>query len=792
MFKNSCAIQAAFVFLLAASPTFSTEPGAYRLPEGWLADVGDARRPPRATVSPGGDRLLLLEAPALPPVAELAGPRFAFAELQIDPRTHGPVTLWQWRGLAWVDLPEGRWRQVAGLPRHPRLGDPAFSPDGHLLSFSHTGAQGIEIWLADVKKGRARRLADLRLNAVFPQPCQWLPDSRGMICRVVPEISAPALDVAGEEPEGAQILDSSALTGGAEDADRVTAAPHSSRFAALARSQVVRVSTGGRLERLGKPDSFRRVLPSPDGRFLLVERLGSPQSVAVSTDRLPLTVEIWDHSGQVLRVLARSPQVRGLSVDENAAPPGPRAFAWRGDAGSTLVWAEAQDGGDPARRSTVRDRLLTLSSPFTDAPRILADLPGRLVELHGGSDFALATEEWHGGEGGGRRLWLLPGRAGGAPRVLLDQSQEEADMDPAEPVPAPEARGAVHLFRGSAAGAEPRVERIDLTSGATTVLWRSQAPVFELPVGFSGAGAGLLVTRRESVEDSADFFLRDLSRGTLTRLTRLPPAPGLPPVRSETLRYQRSDGVPLTATLTLPLSYNSAQGPLPALVWIAPGASPDAAGTLSPYLHPSPSLLTPRLWAGEGYAVLEPALPVVPRGAELPGESYVPQLVSGVSAAVAAAETRGLVDGRRLVAAGHSFGASAVATLLAETDLFQAGIALSGAYNRTLTPFGFQWERRTLWQAPQTYLQLSPLLAAHRIREPLLLIHGLNDPHPATPPQQSQELWRALNGLGSRARLVLLPHEGHTFQARESVLHVLAEMQEWLRRFLKAAPPPTD
>lgn len=765
-----------FLPAVLASPA---QAGSYRVPRGKLAGLGEAAMPPSPEVEPHGRWLLLLESAALPPVAERTGPEITLADRIFNPRTLSPAGSRTWRGLVLVDLKDGTSRRVQGLPEPARLNDASFSPDGRRIAFSHTGEAGVELWIADAGRASARRLSRLHLHGVWPRPCHWLPDSRGLLCRAAPE---PRGDPPSE-PAGPRVRDSAASS--APEAPVAEAR----QLAYYARSQLVRVSVEGRVARLGSPGLFRRAEPSPDGRHLLVERFGTPESLAVSTDRFPLTVEVWDASGRPVRELARLPHVRAMPPGEDAARPGPRAFGWRADAAATLVWTEAQDGGDPARAASVRDRLHTLAAPFTGEPAVLAGLPGRLAEIHWGNGFALAAEEWHG-QGGRRRLWrLAPGRT---PRVLLDSSLDEAAADPAEPVLAPGPWGArivagektVYLLRGHAAGAEPRVDEIDLAGGRATTLWRSQPPYLELPAALLGPGFRLLLTRRESATEPPDFFLRDLSQGTLNRLTRLPPpAPDLAPIRSETLTYQRADGVPLTATLSVPASWEPAQGPLPALVWIDPGAGPGAPAALSPYLYPRPSPLAPRLWASEGYAVLEPSLPVLARDGK-PSIGYAERLVAGVEAAIAEAERRGAVDRKRLAAGGHSFGASAVATLLAETDLFRAGIALSGAYNRTLTPFGFQWERRTLWNAPETYLEMSPLLGAPRIREPLLLVHGLADPHPSTPPLQSEQMWNALNGLGGTARLVLLPHEGHTYQARESVLHVLAEIQDWLLRYV--------
>jgi len=146
-----------------------------------------------------------------------------------------------------------------------------------------------------------------------------------------------------------------------------------------------------------------------------------------------------------------------------------------------------------------------------------------------------------------------------------------------------------------------------------------------------------------------------------------------------------------------------------------------------------------------------------------------------------------VTDPKRVGVGGHSYGAFMTANLLAHSDLFRAGVARSGAYNRTLTPFGFQSERRTLWEAADTYLRMSPFMNADKIKEPMLLIHGEADNNAGTFPIQSDRMYQALRGNGGTVRLVMLPHESHSYAGRESVEHTIAEMIEWFDRYVKPA-----
>jgi len=180
-----------------------------------------------------------------------------------------------------------------------------------------------------------------------------------------------------------------------------------------------------------------------------------------------------------------------------------------------------------------------------------------------------------------------------------------------------------------------------------------------------------------------------------------------------------------------------------------------------------------------------------------PNDTFVEQLVSSAEAAVNAVVERGVVDPEKIAVGGHSYGGFMTAHLLAHTKLFKAGLARSGAYNRTLTPFGFQGEERTFWEATPTYIRLSPFAHAKKIAEnkrPLLLIHGENDENSGTHPMQSERLYNAVKGMGGIIRLVKLPFERHGYRARQSIMHALYEQDMWLQTYVESGwtPPETE
>jgi dipeptidyl aminopeptidase/acylaminoacyl peptidase len=502
------------------------------------------------------------------------------------------------------------------------------------------------------------------------------------------------------------------------------------------------------------------------------------------------------------------PPVRG------AVRTGRRDVGWRADAPSTLVWSEAQDGGDPRAPADVRDRISLLPAPFEGDPTELAALALRYGGVHWGEDDLALVHEWWW-QTRRRRTWrVAPARPAETPQLLFDRSFEDRYADPGSPLTRPTPAGTAVLLTApvgtslylAGAGASPEgdlpfLDRLDLGTGQTERLWRCAAPYYEHAVDLLDPQQGWLLTRREAPAEPPNYYLRRLDPegpegpAPPVPLTAFPhPLPELAGVRGELLRYVRGDGVPLSGMLYLPPGYREEEGPLPLLLWAYPFEfkSAGAAGQVrtSPHRFVRPQPGSPLLFLAAGYAVLDgPAMPIVGEGEAEPNDTYVEQLVANARAAVEAAVARGVADPARVAVGGHSYGAFMTANLLAHSDLFRAGIARSGAYNRTLTPFGFQAEDRTLWEAPEVYLAMSPYLRADRIKVPLLLIHGAADNNAGTYPLQSERLFDALKGLGGTARLVLLPHESHGYRARESVLHTLWESLTWLDRYVKHAEP---
>ena len=786
----------------------SSTSSVYRTPSQVLTDLIDAPPTPGVRLDPKREWMLLLEQPSLPPIAELAERELRLGGLRIRPRSHGPSRSGYATGLRLLRLSDLAERQITGLPAAARIENVRFSPDGSRFAFTHTAADGIELWVAEVASGQARRLSAAHLNLAIGGAPQWLRDGSLVATLVVPdqgpEPPAPAV------PAGPILQESRGRTAPARTyQDLLKNAYDEALFEHYLTAQVARITADGQVVPLGKPGLVVVVAPSPDGRYLLVQTIHRPFSYLVPAFRFPRRAEVWALDGKVLRTLADLPLQEEIPIAFDSVATGPRNFDWRDDAPATLYWAEALDGGDPGREAAQRDKVLTLAAPFTGEPATLATLAWRYGGITWGNDgsggLALMEEAWW--KTRRTRSWILRPGGGKAPEVLFDRSSEDRYADPGFPLTTPNAWGRAVLQTAdggktiflSGEGASPEGDRpfldaLDLSTKKTKRLFRSEAPYYEEPVALLGTDGRYALVRREAVEEPANYFVRDLKTKQLRQITRFPhPTPQLLGIHKELLRYARPDGVQLTATLYTPAGWKAGDAPLPMVMWAYPQEfkSASAAGQVSdsPYRFVRAGWWSPVLWLTQGYAVLDnPSLPIVGEGDKEPNDSYVDQLVASAKAAVDEVVRRGVADPRRIAIGGHSYGAFTTANLLAHSDLFAAGIAQSGAYNRTLTPFGFQAEERDFWHASDIYMKMSPFLYANQIRKPILLVHGQADNNPGTDPIQSDRFYSALKGNGATVRLVVLPYESHGYRARESVLHLLWESSNWLDTYVKNRP----
>jgi dipeptidyl aminopeptidase/acylaminoacyl peptidase len=799
----------AFVLLAAlAGPVLAQEGRTYQQPPAPIAEILDTRPTPTPSLSPDRTMLALFDRANLPPIAEMAEPMLRLAGYRINPRNNGQANsrvTWL-TGLSFQPVAGGP-AQAVSLPANSRFLSPGWSPDGRSVALLMDAPTGLELWVVDVASGSARKLTDARVNAASGGAFDWLPDSSGLVVRMTPQGRGPAPDVS-RPPEGPIVEESFGRLAPARTyQDLLSNAGDEALFEYYFTSQLTLVPLAGQARTLGAAAVYLGSGVSPDGRYVLQTRVRRPYSYVVPAALFPADVLVTDMEGVVVHRVADLPLRDNIPTPFDSVAPGPRSAQWRADAPSTLVWVEAQDGGDPRTPAEVRDRVFTLEAPFDSAPTPLIDLKDRFAGMvWGDADTALVVSRQFNSRRETR--YLVDPSNPGQERVLLERNYQDRYNDPGSPVTEPNASGfpvmrftadrTRVLMTGAGAtraGEYPFLSSMDLVTGLMERIWTSADGVYESVVGILDEDGSRMVTRRETRNDPPNLFVRDLDADA-TPLTSFPdPAPQMTGVTKQLISYTRADGVQLSGTLYLPAGYDKDRdGPLPLVMWAYPAEFTDAAvagqvvDTANRFTRPGG--ISHLFLLTQGYAVLDdPSMPIVGVNGAEPNDTYIQQLTASAEAAVEAVVGMGVADRDRIAVGGHSYGAFMTANLLAHTDLFRTGIARSGAYNRTLTPFGFQAEQRTYWEAGDTYTEMSPFTFANRVNEPILLIHGEADDNSGTFPVQSERFYAALKGNGANVRYVVLPLEAHGYRARESVGHTHWEMTRWLDQYLKNAGP---
>jgi len=781
----------------AAAPAPTIElPSTYEEPPQAVVDIVDAPATPRVTLSPRGDRVLLAHYDALPSIEDVAAPFERLAGLRVDAQRYAERRTRMYEDLELVDVASGEHTAVS-LPEGIRMGPPRWSPDGSHIAFTRWTEDGLRLWVVDATSGKARQVSDVRVNDVLTQGFAWLPGGGGLVLLTVPDGTA-APPARPRKPVGPSVSDTAGEKATNRTYQDLLQNPYDEAlFEHVVTVQMLEVDLATSKTRVvGEPAMVLSVEAAPSGEYLLVEQIRRPFSYAVPYYRFPLRTEVWDRHAKVLRTVADLELAEEIPI--GGVRQGPRRVQWHPQQPATLVWVEALDEGDPKKDVEHRDRVMHHAAPFADVPKILTKVEHRFTEIA----WTDQPDQYLLSDYDRDRRWTRT-RVHDAEgdRVLVDRSVRDAYADPGRPVYALRADGtyvvpveddSVPLAGHGATpdGYRPFMQRMSLKDGNTTRVFESGADEFASFVDFSASGA--LLVWRESKAEPPNLYVQD-SDGERRALTAFAdPHPQLTGIRKRILKYTRKDGVELSGTLYLPPGHTEGER-LPLVVWAYPIEfnDKDTAGQVRASDNRFTRLrsTSPLMFLTQGYAVLDGAAMPIVGDPETMNDTFIAQVVDSASAAIDAVVELGVADRDRVGVAGHSYGAFMTANLLAHSDLFKAGIARSGAYNRTLTPFGFQSERRTLWEAPQAYMDVSPLFAAHRLDEPILLVHGEDDANSGTYPLQSKRLFHALKGNGGTARLVMLPHESHGYVARESVLHVLAESFRWFDTHVKNAEP---
>lgn len=790
-----------------AAPAFAQAPASsgYLLPPKVIVDMLDAPPPPTAEVSPARDVIALLDRASMPSIAELAQPFYRLAGMRINPRTNAPHRGTRYQNLTLKVIADNTERKVT-LPASPKMEWIGFNADGRRFAFTNIRDNGVELWIGDTATGQAKAVTPAQLNAVFGKPCGWIGDGTALLCAFI-NTARGAEPKAPSVPTGPNIQESRGVAAPAPTVQDMLGSVHDENlFEYYGTSQLATVdaSTGQRAP-IGQPAMYSDFSVSPDGNYTLVSRVKRPFSWILPYQRFPKTGEIWDRKGTLVKMLADLPMANDIA--RGGVLPGPRNWEWHPTQPATVVYAEALDGGNPKAKVEFRDRVLTLFAPFTAAPGELTKTQFRFQSIAWTSGGSIWINESNR-DTRMVRTWVIDA-PGATPRKLFERSSEDAYNNPGTPLRQARNSGGEVVFQNgdnvfmtgvgsSPQGDRPFLDRFNLKTGEKERIFQTEDQTYEPVIALLSDDGSRFVTRFETRTSPPQITMRGRESNSRRMLTNYPdPAPALQGVKSQMVTYKRADGVQMRATIHTPPGWTPDKGRLPALLWAYPQefTDPEMASqvTGSQFRFTTPGWSTLHmLFLTQGYAVIDdPKMPIVGAG-NTANDTYVEQLVASAQAAVDKAVELGIVDRDRIIAGGHSYGAFMTANLLAHSDIFRAGIARSGAYNRTLTPFGFQNEERSFWQAPELYSRMSPFNYADKIKEPILLIHGEADDNSGTYPVQSERFYRALKGHGATVRYVTLPYEAHGYTARESVLHTVAEMLNWANEWTKPRTTATQ
>jgi dipeptidyl aminopeptidase/acylaminoacyl peptidase len=791
---------------LLAAATLTAQEAVYKRPVPVLEEVAMAKLSPVTRISDNNRWALLLERSPYRSIAKLAQPELKLAGARINPVTFGESRQAEYTGATLMHIASQRETPVTGLPEGSVISGASFSPSASRVVLFVEEADGVYLYSFSSEQPAASKLSSRRLNATNGTTLLWLNDDEFLTLMTPSDAGqAPAKPLT---PSGPVIQESTGKVAPARTYQDLLKDPYDETlFDYYFTSQLVKVSKGN-VTGIGKPAIYGNTLSlSPAKDLLLVSTIHRPYSYQAPMYSFPQTTAVMDLTGKIIRVLSETPVI-DLPSGYDVTSPYPRSFGWRADKPSTVYWTEAQDKGNPRENKTdYMDVVYQWTYPFDSPKEEVARTRKRCRNILWHDDsFALLYETSRAENR--TKTWLVKPASQEEPQLLFDLSADDRYNNPGSPLTVKnaydknivytnKAHNELLMLSGGASpeGDMPYISRYTLKDKKNTILWRCQAPFYETVVEVTDPAALQIITSRQSNTEPANLFLRDLKKKKSVQLTRFPdPYPAMAGVTKEKIFYKRADGVNLTATVYLPAGYDKAKnGLLPVLMWAYPREYRSAADAAqvrgSKYMFTNISYGSPVYWVLRGYCVMEDVeMPIVSvsENAE-PNDNFIEQLTMNAEAAVKVISEMGVGDPKRVAVGGHSYGAFMTANLLTHTQLFKAGIARSGAYNRTLTPFGFQAETRTYWEAPEVYNIMSPFMHANQLHGALLLIHGEMDNNSGTFPIQSERFFSALKGHGAVARYIVLPYESHGYAARENILHLLYECDEWLNKYVKDA-----
>lgn len=791
---------------------FAQENPTYQTPHENILKLVDVPLAPTVQIDSKGENVILFYRDQFKSIAELSETELRLAGLRINPITNIGSRTRFYNNIKVKSTAEKEPTQVSGLPQEGRFSNFTRSSDEKYLAFLNTDAEKTEVWLVEMETARARKLTDLAVNANIGSALTWFRNGEALLVKAIPQDRRELINTSEAVPTGPTV----SVSDGKKAQNRtyqdlLKDANDEFNFEQLVRSEIYKVDLDGSATPFLPPAMYDALSFSPDGNYLLVETLQKPFSYLVTHHRFPFVKDVYSATGEFIARVNEVPLDEVRPQGFMATRLGKRSMWWRNDKPATLYWAEALDGGDPEKEVEYRDAVYQREAPFTEEATLLFKTINRFSGVTWGTDsLALGTDYWWNTRNT-KTYRFNPGNPDGQAAIVFDRNYEDRYGDPGNFVTTRneydqqvlELDGEVAFLIGSGytpEGQFPFIDKMNMNTSETSRIY--QSPYTDKVESIYSSGSdipnGKVLVRIESPTEYPNYYFRNIDEeNQLSQITYFDnPFKSIQDVHKEVIKYKRADGLDLEATLYLPVGYDMRKKEkLPMILWAYPREfkSKSSAGqsTTNPNRFIYPNYGSPIYWVTRGYVVLDNAdFPIVGEGETEPNDSFVSQLVANAKAAIDAVDAMGYIDRNRVGVGGHSYGAFMVANLLSHSDLFAAGIARSGAYNRTLTPFGFQSEERNYWEAPEVYNTMSPFMNAHKMNAPLLLIHGADDNNSGTYPMQSERYFNALKGLGATARLVMLPKESHGYSAKESVFHVLWEQDQWLEKYVKNAAKP--
>ena len=794
------------LFLVTVMHSKAQDQITYKEPPREIYDLIMAKPVPSASIDDAGKWMLLMERNTFPSVAELAEPELRIAGLRINPNNFAQSRMTTLAGMSLKDISTLQEYPIKGLPSNLRATNIQWNPSQNKIAFVNLTYDKVDLYVIDIATFTASKINQLPLNIVTGGTFAWIDDNNIIYKATIANSVKPEKPLA---PTGPVIQESLGKKAAARTyQDLIKSGYDEALFEFYAKSQLV-ITDFTKEVKVGVPAIYRSFSVSPDNKYLLLQTIEKPFLYTVPAYEFPHTVTVTDMKGNLVRKIAVNPSTEGVPIGFDDSPDFPRNFSWRNDEPATVTYVKALDGGLGKSKSEWRDAMMAIRIDATNKDIPPTELFKTSMRFQGVTWGNNTTAVFYEESYANRKFQMNRyNPATGKSDSLFARSSDDSYSDIGNPLTQKNefGRQALVVLNGkelilSANGASdegdmPLIQAFDIISGKTRLIWRCKAPYYEYLVKMIDPVKNTFVTARESQKEVTNYYLHSIVKKkpvekTLTAFTN--PYKGLEGVTRQKITYKRDDGINLAGNLYLPAGYEAARdGALPILMWAYPIEYKSAAdasqvrGSKNTFTRPSYG--SPSLWVTRGYAVLDNAeMPIVGENGKEPNDNFIPQLYLNAHAAIQALVKMGVGDSTRVAVGGHSYGAFMTVNLLAHTDLFKAGIARSGAYNRTLTPFGFQGEERTYWEAPEVYNTMSPFAYADKIKTPLLLIHGDADNNTGTFPLQSERLYSAIKGLGGTVRYVSLPFESHGYSAKENILHMLWETDQWLEKYVKNA-----